>query len=327
MLCCEECPATDVHSVLRCNATKHSMLASGNRVRGFEPGRSGWIFRASEKSSACLPTEGKWKNLSHVPALRHVKEPSTSVNYECASKIPCIVPSFASRVLSCLCGAWRLWKWMRGTHWGQGYNRPTGCSAGKAPHATFNFLTHLVPVLFTFYIHATFNFLTHLVPVLFTFYIHATFNFLTYLVPVLLTFYIQGVLKFKNNNSGAKRLILYRPPIFASVLETGDKKSLVANSTPTVTKKEGLSFCYEMTAHVNLFYDRTLHMGFQQQHSKAIAVAGTGSTWNLKSEVEQTHVPDNEDDMNGISQYTNWPRTTSHSPWVVWRYSRVKDWH
>ena len=86
-----------------------SMLASGTWVRGFKPGRSRWIFRTSEKSSACLPSEGKWKNLSHVPALRHVKEPSTSVNYESASKTPCIVPSFASRRLSCLCGAWRLW--------------------------------------------------------------------------------------------------------------------------------------------------------------------------------------------------------------------------
>jgi hypothetical protein len=28
-------------------------------------------------------------------AFRHVKEPSTPVNYECASKIPCIVPSSA----------------------------------------------------------------------------------------------------------------------------------------------------------------------------------------------------------------------------------------
>jgi len=28
---------------------------------------------------------------------------------------------------------------MRGTHWGQWYNRPTGCSAVKAPHANFNF--------------------------------------------------------------------------------------------------------------------------------------------------------------------------------------------
>jgi hypothetical protein len=36
-----------------------SMLASGTRVRGFKPGRSRWIFQASEKSSACLPSEGK----------------------------------------------------------------------------------------------------------------------------------------------------------------------------------------------------------------------------------------------------------------------------
>jgi hypothetical protein len=71
-----------------------SMLASGTRVRGFKPDRSRWIFQTSEKSSACLPSEGKCKNLSHVPALRHVKEPTTSVNYDCASKIPCIVPSF-----------------------------------------------------------------------------------------------------------------------------------------------------------------------------------------------------------------------------------------
>ena len=36
-----------------------SMLASGTRLRGFEPGRTRWIFRVSEKSSACLPSEGK----------------------------------------------------------------------------------------------------------------------------------------------------------------------------------------------------------------------------------------------------------------------------
>ena len=112
-----------------------SMLASGIWVRRFKPGRSRWIFQGSEKSSACLPSKGKWKTLSHVPALWHVKEPSTSTNYVVLAKFPCIVPSFASRGLSCICGAWR---WMRGTHWGQGYNRPTSYSAEKAPHATFN---------------------------------------------------------------------------------------------------------------------------------------------------------------------------------------------
>ena len=63
-----------------------SVLASGTRVRGFEPGRSRRIFRASEKSSACLPSEGKRKNLSHVSALRHAKEPSASVNYDALAK-------------------------------------------------------------------------------------------------------------------------------------------------------------------------------------------------------------------------------------------------
>ena len=36
-----------------------SILATGTRVRGFKPGRSRWIFRASGKSLVCLPSEGK----------------------------------------------------------------------------------------------------------------------------------------------------------------------------------------------------------------------------------------------------------------------------
>ena len=120
------------------------MLASVTRVRGFKPGWSRWIFRASEKSSACLPSEGKWKNLSHVPALRHVKEPSTSVNYD--------VPSFASRGLLCLCGACCLWRWMRGTQWGKG---TIGLQAvvPKRPHTRpfiFNFFACINTVSFKF---------------------------------------------------------------------------------------------------------------------------------------------------------------------------------
>jgi hypothetical protein len=36
-----------------------STLATGTRVGGFKPGQSRWIFRASGKSSVCLPSEGK----------------------------------------------------------------------------------------------------------------------------------------------------------------------------------------------------------------------------------------------------------------------------
>jgi hypothetical protein len=60
------------------------MLASGTRVRGFKPGRSRWIFFGTWKN----PQHAFLRNLSHVPTLRHVKEPSTSVNYVRASQIP-----------------------------------------------------------------------------------------------------------------------------------------------------------------------------------------------------------------------------------------------
>jgi hypothetical protein len=67
-----------------------------------------------KKSSACLPSERKLNNLSNVPTLRHVKEPSHCSKLRIASKIPSIkVPSFASRGLSRRLVWWRLWRWMR----------------------------------------------------------------------------------------------------------------------------------------------------------------------------------------------------------------------
>jgi hypothetical protein len=62
------------------------MLASGYRVRGFKPGRSRRIF-LMYKFSACLPSEGKSNNLSHVPTLGHVKEPSSWGLLRAAGKI------------------------------------------------------------------------------------------------------------------------------------------------------------------------------------------------------------------------------------------------
>ena len=73
-----------------------------------------------------------------VPGLRHVKEPSTPVNYECASKIPCMVPSFASRGLSCL---WCLapLEMNEGNSLGARVQSAYRLQCRKGPHATFNF--------------------------------------------------------------------------------------------------------------------------------------------------------------------------------------------
>jgi len=49
-----------------------SILTTGTRVRGFKPGRSRWIFRASGKSSVCFLRRESKNSMSHVPALRHV---------------------------------------------------------------------------------------------------------------------------------------------------------------------------------------------------------------------------------------------------------------
>jgi hypothetical protein len=63
------------------------VLASGSRVRGFKPGRSRWIFSVYKILS--MPSfGGGLNNLSHVPTLRHVKEPSNCSKLRIASKIP-----------------------------------------------------------------------------------------------------------------------------------------------------------------------------------------------------------------------------------------------
>jgi hypothetical protein len=71
-----------------------SMMASGTQDRGFAPDRSRRIFSVpkilsfSVEKILSLPSfGGEVNNLSHVPALGRVKEPSSFVNYEFASKI------------------------------------------------------------------------------------------------------------------------------------------------------------------------------------------------------------------------------------------------
>ena len=73
------------------------MLAFGTQVRGFKPGRSRRIFRV-KKSSARLPSEGKYSRRSHVVNLRHVKEPKSDVEVATFGKIvrhfsPIVPPS------------------------------------------------------------------------------------------------------------------------------------------------------------------------------------------------------------------------------------------
>ena len=52
-----------------------SMLASGTQVRGYKHVRNRWIF-TGVKILSMSSFGGEVKHLSHVPALRHVKEPS-----------------------------------------------------------------------------------------------------------------------------------------------------------------------------------------------------------------------------------------------------------
>jgi hypothetical protein len=50
-------------------------------------------FLCVKKSSARLPSEGKLNNLSHIPTLRHVKEPLSRGVLRADSEIPSTVPS------------------------------------------------------------------------------------------------------------------------------------------------------------------------------------------------------------------------------------------
>jgi hypothetical protein len=97
------------------------MLASGSRVPEFKPGRSRWIFSVS---SACLPPEGTLNNLSHVPTLRHLKEPSSCGKLRIVSKVPSIKSSLLryQRTLAPL-GAMAPLEMNEGTTSGVGYNQ------------------------------------------------------------------------------------------------------------------------------------------------------------------------------------------------------------
>ena len=119
------------------------MLASSTRIRGFKTGRSRWIFLGIWKILRMPSFGGEVKESVPYPSFAACKRTCYIHELQCARKIPCIVPSFASRGLLCLCGVWRLWRWMRGTHWGKG---TIGLQAAvpKRPHTwplTF-FLNH-----------------------------------------------------------------------------------------------------------------------------------------------------------------------------------------
>ena len=83
--------------------------------------------------------------MSHVPALRHVKEPSEfSWITDLLPNSLVIVPAFAGRGLAHLCDAWRLWIWMRELVGGKNTIGRTAALLKKPHKALFNLFLYLL---------------------------------------------------------------------------------------------------------------------------------------------------------------------------------------
>jgi hypothetical protein len=82
-----------------------------------------------QKSSACLPSEGKLNNLPHVPTLGHVKEPNACSKLGGAGKIRVLsfLPSLVEASRAGWCGPPLEMK--EGNIQGREYYQPLGCSA------------------------------------------------------------------------------------------------------------------------------------------------------------------------------------------------------